>query len=274
MELQWGDEPKKASSTSATGRKVVYRTDHKAPFKKGEIFSVADVQPYVWNELSVVNGRASDQLSRPDVATFVPVIIVQDRVYSGNPQGFRFIPSLEQVDAQNAVGAVRVTWKWPPHIQQAVIAIGSSLAENPLDSKGVTVVTRKDGEERGTHYYLWDTGKRITLVAASITDLDGRMVAGALHVVEGRAVERGEIEYEFIKVGGGVFSRNKVKSHTLRLRVRNAGPLSDLPPLLVCYKEGDAPANADDGVGGQASRRCHSPRTSTKSDTPRPWPQA
>ncbi len=49
-----------------------------------------------------------------------------------------------------------------------------------------------------------------------------------------RAEQRsvGEIEYEFIKVGGRVFSRNKFQSHTLRLRVRNPGPLQR--PSAAC----------------------------------------
>lgn len=251
VELQWGDEPRgPRGAESMTGRKVIYRTDNATLFKQGATYSVSEVAPYIWRELPIENGRANDQLARPDVVTYVPAIIVQDRVYSGAPQEYRFIPGLEQVEAQSAVGAIRLAWKWPPHIQEAVIAWGTSLPENPLQAPGATVVARKD-EERGEHEVPSPAGKRISLALASIIRPDGRpdgrAVMDKAHVVEGKASDMGEIIYEFVRPSGGLFKK-KVPNHTLRLRVRNPGPLLDIPPLRVIYKEGKVPADVNDGV--------------------------
>jgi hypothetical protein len=251
VELQWGEEPKKADTANATGRRVVYRSDRKTPFKKGEMFSLADVQPYVWSELAVVNSRASDQLPKPDVTTYVPVVIVQDRVYSGAPQTYTFLPALEEVEARSVVGGLRITWQWPPHIEEAVIAPGRTLPEDPLQARGVTVVKRQPAG-RGEFEAPVEAGKTMAFVVASIIrpdgDPNGRAIADApdkLTVVEGRAAELGVIEYEFIRPKQGWFSRG-VPNHTLRLRVRGAGPLKDLPPLVVRVKEGQPPTSPSD----------------------------
>ncbi len=179
------------------------------------------------------------------LCTYTAVLVLNGRCYVGESRPYAAGPEVGGLRAEYAGKSVRVTWNWPPGVDEALIAWDADAEpSDPVHASSAARVRRLDGEASGRYDIPAGAPPRLYVQVAAVIREGGTeyFTSGANTNAIRQALS---LRYEVRRGRGG---------RKLDLLLRPSRP-ADLPDLVLYGRSDNRPASRDDSLLARIAAR-------------------